>query len=101
MKISSESENFERATHRGPIFGGEFGTSRSKFSSEIGNFERDLFFLIVGLSGPLVLTANGKVNAWEHLKGPPTPREDPASSEVAATGQLGGGMVHTVWIGGV
>ena len=57
LKISSENEIFERATHRGPIFCGEIETSRLKFSSEIKisieikNFDRDQFFLIVGPSG--------------------------------------------------
>ena len=41
LKISSENENFERATHRGPIFCGEFETSRLKFASEIKKFDRD------------------------------------------------------------
>ena len=41
MKVSSEIEIFERATHRGPIFRGEIETSRLKFSSEIINFDRD------------------------------------------------------------
>ena len=41
LKISSENEIFERATHRGPIFVGKFETSRLKFSSEIKNFDRD------------------------------------------------------------
>ena len=44
LKISSENEIFERATHRGPIFGGEIETSRLKFSSEIKNFDRDQKF---------------------------------------------------------
>ena len=54
-KFSSENEIFERATHSGPIFCGEFETSRLKFSSEIKNFdrdwlnfERDWIFSIVG-----------------------------------------------------
>ena len=58
LKISSENEIFERATHRGPIFFcGEFETSRLKFSSEIKIFNRDwqfrarLKFLIFGPSG--------------------------------------------------
>ena len=34
LKISSENEIFECATHRGPIFCGEFDTLRLKFSSE-------------------------------------------------------------------
>ena len=62
LKISSENEIFERATHRGPIFCGEIETSRLKFSSleiknfesEIRNFDRDQIFLIVGPSGVLV-----------------------------------------------
>ena len=41
LKFSSENENFERATHRSPIFCEEFETSRLKFSSEIKNFDRD------------------------------------------------------------
>ena len=41
VKISSENEIFERATHHGPIFCGEIETSRLKFSSEIKNFDRD------------------------------------------------------------
>ena len=41
LKISSEIEIFERATHRGPIFCGEIETSRLKISSEIENFDRD------------------------------------------------------------
>ena len=44
LKISSENEIFERATHRGPIFCGEIETSRLKFSSEIKNFDRDQKF---------------------------------------------------------
>ena len=44
LKISSENEIFERATHRGPIFCGEFETSRLKFLSEIKNFDRDWKF---------------------------------------------------------
>ena len=44
LKISSENEIFERATHRGPIFCGEIETLRLKFSSEIENFERDWKF---------------------------------------------------------
>ena len=45
LKISSELEIFERATHRGPIFFcGEIETSRLKFSSEIKNFDRDQKF---------------------------------------------------------
>ena len=44
LKISSENEIFERATHRGPIFCGEIETSRLKFSSEIKNFDRDRNF---------------------------------------------------------
>ena len=44
LKISSENEIFERATHRGPIFCGEIETSRLKFSSEIKNVERDQKF---------------------------------------------------------
>ena len=44
LKISIENEIFERATHRGPIFCGEIETSRSKFSSEINNFDRDRKF---------------------------------------------------------
>ena len=44
LKISSENEIFERATHRGPIFCGEIDTSRLKFSSEIKNFDRDQKF---------------------------------------------------------
>ena len=43
--ISCEIEIFKRATHRGPIFGGEIETSRSKFSSlKIKNFDRDRKF---------------------------------------------------------
>ena len=41
LNISSEKEIFERATHRGPIFGEEVETSRLKFSSDIKNFDRD------------------------------------------------------------
>ena len=44
LKILSENEIFERATHRGPIFCGEIETSRLKFSSEIKNFDRDQKF---------------------------------------------------------
>ena len=44
LKISSENEIFERATHRGPIFCGQIETSRLKFSSEIKNFDRDQKF---------------------------------------------------------
>ena len=44
LKISSENEIFERATHHGPIFCGEIETSRLKFSSEIKNFDRDQKF---------------------------------------------------------
>ena len=44
LKISIENEIFERATHRGPIFCGEIEASRSKFSSEIKNFDRDQKF---------------------------------------------------------
>ena len=44
LKISCENEIFERATHCGPIFGGEIETSRLKFSSEIKNFDRDWKF---------------------------------------------------------
>ena len=41
LKMSSENEIFERATHRGPIFCGEIETSRLKISSEIENSDRD------------------------------------------------------------
>ena len=41
LKISSDNEIFERATHRGPIFVGKIETSRLKFSSEIKIFDRD------------------------------------------------------------
>ena len=51
LKISSENEIFERATHRGPMFCGEIETSRLKFPIEIKNFDRDQIFLIVGASG--------------------------------------------------
>ena len=45
LKISSENEIFERATHRSPIFCGEIETSRLKFSSlKIKNFDRDQKF---------------------------------------------------------
>ena len=44
LKISSENEIFERATHRGPIFCGEIETSRLTFSSEIKKFDRDQKF---------------------------------------------------------
>ena len=41
LEISSENEIFERATHRGPTFCGEFETSGLKFSIEIKNFDQD------------------------------------------------------------
>ena len=39
--ISSEIENFKRATHQTPIFVGEFSRSRFKISSEPEVFKRD------------------------------------------------------------
>ena len=51
LKISIENEIFERATHRGPFFCGEIETSRLKYSIEIKNFDRDLFFLSLGPLG--------------------------------------------------
>ena len=61
LKISSENEILERATHHGPIFlGGEIETSRLKISSEIKfsveieNFDRErkLFWSRSTLWGP-------------------------------------------------
>ena len=40
VRISSEIENFKRATHEGPIYCGEFWRSRLKSSSEIEVFKR-------------------------------------------------------------
>ena len=60
LKISSENEIFERATHRGPIFVGKSRRrdrnfrARSKISIETKNFDRDQTFLIVGPSGYLM-----------------------------------------------
>ena len=44
LKISSEIEIFECATHRSPIFCGEIDTLRLKFSIGIENFDRDWKF---------------------------------------------------------
>ena len=41
VNMSSENEIFERATHATLFFCGEIETSRSKFASEIQNFDRD------------------------------------------------------------
>ena len=41
LRISSENETFERATHRGPIFCGEIEMLRLNISSKINNFDRD------------------------------------------------------------
>ena len=41
LKISSQIENFKRATHQTPIVSGKFRRSGLKFSSEIEIFKRD------------------------------------------------------------
>ena len=72
LKISSEIEIFEQATHRGPIFVGKSRRrdwtfrARLNISIEIENFEWDLIFLIVGPSGV------GGPTSWTYPSPDPT-----------------------------